>query len=68
MNSLTLEALAAQALAKLRASFALEGHQLLVVRKYYGVRYYEVRRWGQARTFTALRDVHAFRTQIGGAT
>ena len=53
--------------ATLKAKFALAGHELIVVRMADGRRYFEVRRWGQARMFSSIHGVEGFLRQIGGA-
>ena len=53
-------------LATLRAQLARAGHELHIVQKN-GVTYFEVRRWGQARTFSTVHDLQGFLNQIGGA-
>ena len=53
--------------ANLRAQFALLGHELLAIRMADGRRYFEVRRWGQARMFSTIHGVQGFLAQIGGA-
>ncbi|RYE41613.1 MAG: hypothetical protein EOP24_36170 [Hyphomicrobiales bacterium] len=56
-----------KSIATLKAQFALIGHELIVVRMADGRRYFEVRRWGQARMFSSIHGVEGFRRQIGGA-
>ncbi|MGJ7486898.1 hypothetical protein ACSFA2_16680 [Variovorax sp. LT2P21] len=53
-------------ISTLRAQFARAGHELQIVQKG-EVTYYEVRRWGQSRTFSTLHDLQGFLNQIGGA-
>ena len=53
--------------ATLKARFAQLGHELYVVNLADGRRYYEVRRWGQARMFSSAHGLEAFLAQIGGA-
>lgn len=55
-----------KAVATLKAQFALSGHALEVEHRA-GRALYNVSRYGQARTFTHLHDVEAFRRQLGGA-
>lgn len=53
-------------LATLQAQFARAGHELQLVQKG-EVTYFEVRRWGQSRTFSTVHDLQGFLNQIGGA-
>lgn len=53
--------------ATLRACFALAGFQMVSIRPSGGERYFEVRRWGEARMFRTVHDVESFLTQVGAA-
>jgi hypothetical protein len=55
----------AKHLANLRARFALLGQELHLVVKS-GQVYYEVRPWGQCRTYSTLHDLEGFLAVIGG--